>query len=481
MISTRRLPRLLGAAALLLVLPTAVPLAGAGVVDAGARQGAVRGAAGIGDPYFPLDGNGGIDVLRYRIHDTYRFTDRHLRGVTRIRLRATQDLKTFNLDFLLPVNRVTVAGRNAVYDQATRRHELVISPRSPVRAGETVTVVVAYGGFPERYGYRGERNWLASDHEVVAMNQPHMAPWWFPANDHPLDKALVDISITVPRGNQVIANGRRVSRFAGPETATYRWRADEPMVPYLAFFAAGRFEVSEGTEDGLPWVVAVSKRLAPSVRRDSMELMKKTPGIVAWLETRLGEYPFGQTGGLTTSLQPGFALENQTRPTYPVLGNGGLSTVVHELAHQWFGDSVAVQGWRDIWLNEGFATFMETAYAEAHGGEDAQQWLQSTWEAFGQGDAFWVLPIGDPGPSNIFGWPVYLRGAMTLQALRHRVGESAFWTVLRTWAADHEGGNGSTEEFQALAEQVAGQDLDAFFEAWLVTGERPARTADNGF
>ena len=188
------------------------------------------------------------------------------------------------------------------------------------------------------------------------MNQPHMAPWWFPANDHPLDKALVDIAITVPRGKQVIANGRLVKRIARGDTTTYRWRADEPMVPYLAFFAAGRFEVSKGTEDGLPWLVAVSQRLAPSVRRDSMELMEKTPGIVSWLETRLGDYPFGQTGGLTTSLQPGFALENQTRPTYPVLGTGGLSTVVHELAHQWFGDSVAVHGWRDIWLNEGFAT-----------------------------------------------------------------------------------------------------------------------------
>ena len=310
MIST---PRLLAAAVLLLVLPTSQPVASAGAAEAGARQEPAPGAAGIGDPYFPLDGNGGIDVQRYRIDDSYRFGDGHLRGETRIRLLATQDLASFNLDFLLPVNRVTVDGRPAVYDQATQRHELVITPKTSLKAGETVHVVVGYAGRPGRYGYRGERNWLASDHEVVAMNQPHMAPWWFPSNDHPLDKALVDITITVPRGKQVIANGRLVSRDLRPhERVAYRWVADEPMVPYLAFFAAGRFEVSRGTQDGLPWLVAVSQQLAPSVRRDRMELMERTPEIVSWLETRLGDYPFGQTGGLTTASSP--ASPWRTRP-----------------------------------------------------------------------------------------------------------------------------------------------------------------------
>ena len=463
-----RVHRVAGAAAVLSLV--------AGVTSASAaepqdRAGAVRGSDGIGDPYFPLDGNGGIDVLRYRIHDTYRFGDRHLRGRTRITLTATQDLKTFNLDFLLPVRRVSVEGREAVHTQASPRHELVVRPAQPLRAGERVDVVVRYSGFPDRHGYRREHNWLASNHEVVTMNQPHMAPWWFPANDHPLDKALVDISITVPRGKQVVANGRLVSQQVRGDNTTFHWRADEPMVPYLAFFAAGRFEISKGTHAGLPWLVAVSRRLAPSVREESVRL------IEPWLETRLGDYPFSQTGGLVTSLQPGFALENQTRPTYPPTS---LTTVVHELAHQWFGDSVAVHGWRDIWLNEGFATFMEQAYAEAHGGRDAQQWLESTWGAFAAGDPFWKLAIADPGPDSIFAWPVYIRGAMTLQALRHRIGETEFWTVLRTWAADREGGHGTTGEFQAMAELVSGEDLDAFFQAWLVDATRPARTTGNG-
>ena len=192
-----------------------------------------------------------------------------------------------------------------------------------------------------------------------------------------------------------------------------------------------------------------------------------------WLAGELGEYPFSQTGGLVTSLSPGFALENQTRPTYPALNRGATSLLVHELAHQWFGDSVAVHRWRDIWLNEGFATFMQVRYDETHGGPDAQAWLEDQWRGIGEG-TFWELPIDDPGAPDIFAPQVYTRGAMTLQALRHRVGEADFWTILRTWAHDRAGGNGSTEEFRALAEHVSGQDLDGVVRR-LALDRHPAR------
>jgi aminopeptidase N len=139
-----------------------------------------------------------------------------------------------------------------------------------------------------------------------------------------------------------------------------------------------------------------------------------------------------------------------------------------------------VHQWRDIWLNEGFATFMEVRYDETHGGPDGQEWLQSTWDGFSS-DGFWKLPISDPGAADLFAPQVYTRGAMTLQALRHRVGEAAFWTILRTWTDEHAGGNGSTEDFVALAEDASGQDLDGFFDAWLVAPTRPAHTAANGF
>ena len=186
-------------AAMLMTTPlTALP--------ADADQAAPWGSPGIGDRYFPLDGNGGIDVQRYGIHDRYDFASRRLSGWTRVTLTATEPLSGFDLDFLLPVTSVRSEGRSLRFSRSgPSGHELRI--RQPLAAGEQTDVVVRYAGRPGRYSYAGESNWLADAHEVVAMNQPHMAPWWFPSNDHPLDKAEVDIHITVPKAKQVIANG----------------------------------------------------------------------------------------------------------------------------------------------------------------------------------------------------------------------------------------------------------------------------------
>jgi aminopeptidase N len=321
------------------------------------------------------------------------------------------------------------------------------------------------------------------------MNQPHMAPWWFPANDHPRDRAMVRTSITVPKDQQVVANGRRLDRVVHGGLATTTWRAEEPMVPYLAFFAAGHFAVDSGTRDGRPWTVAVSRTLGTAQQRTAMDLMRRTPRLVEWLEQQLGAaYPFSVTGGLTTGLDPSFALENQTRPTYPYLGSSpwAVRTVVHELAHQWFGDSVAVDQWRDTWLNEGTATFFERRWTETHGGQTAARWLRQAYDDMDADDGFWHHQVAEPCPSHascvdsIFASWVYDRGAMTLQALRNLVGEGDFWEVLRRWAVERAGRTGDTAAFEALAEQVSGRDLGGFFEAWLHTARKPADTEANG-
>lgn len=473
--SALRLPVLALAAAL---LGTLLPLSG----PAAARVAAEPGGSGYGDGYFPLDGNGGIDVIRYRVRDRYRFASGRLTGSTTLTVAATHDLSRFNLDLLLPVTGVTVDGVEADWTKPTR-HELRITPARPLDDGERFRVRVAYDGRPGAIGYLGERNWLADADEVVTMNQPHMAPWWFAANDHPGDKALMDVSITVPEDKRVLGNGRLVGRTGAGHLRTTRWRADEPMATYLAFFAAGDWRVATGERaDGLPWRAVVSRHLSPSEGRAAMQLMKRTPDVIAALEEDLGPYPFSTSGGLTTSLPVGFALENQTMPIYPYFGSGAsaLSIVVHEQAHQWFGDSVAIRRWRDIWLNEGSATFLEKRYVETQGGESAAAWLADEYDYWGSGNRFWDLELSDPGPGHLFDAPVYRRGAMTFQALRNRIGEDDFWAVLTRWVSERAGGHGTTPQFRALAEEVSGEDLDPFFDAWLVATEKPADTAANG-
>jgi aminopeptidase N len=446
---------------------------------ASGEESAPAGSAGIGDAYWPLDGNGGIDVASYRIRNRYDLDSRRLAGRTVLQVAATSDLGRFNLDFLLPVSKVTVDGARARHSRSDE-HELRVTPDVPWTAGSTHRVVVHYAGDPDEQKYAGERNWLANDREVVAMNEPHMAPWWFPGNDHPSDKATFDVSTTVERGREVIGNGTLVSRKRAGRTVTWRWRAQDPMATYLAFFAAGDFEIERGTTDGLPWVNAVSRLQGDRERKGSLRALRTSASVVKGLEQDLGPYPFEVTGGISTGLPVGFALENQTRPTYPALGGPAESLIVHELAHQWFGDDVSVARWSDIWLNEGAATFMEWRWLEREGSRSAADILQESYDGRPARDPFWAVTIGDPGKGRIFDTAVYDRGAMTMQALRRRIGEEPFWRLLRTWLQQEAGGNATTQDFEALAASISGQDLTSFFTAWLRTPTKPALTADNG-
>ena len=469
----RAIPRRLVPALAVVLIAAVVP--GSSAITAGPPHG----SPGIGDAYFPLDGNGGINVLTYDVRDRYAFRKQRLTGVTRLKIKAEQALSRFNLDILLPVRDVRIDGNRVAFTKP-HQHELQITPDSLIPTNAQFKVTVKYAGRPGSVSYAGERNWLASRHEVVTMNEPHMAPWWFASNDHPLDKATYDIRITTGREREVISNGRRVSRKVDGGLATTHWRSGEPMASYLAFFAAGDFTVRRGRTGGIPWLLAVSRRLPDRERSASMNAMQASGRVTVWLQKQLGDYPFASTGGLVTSLRPGFALENQTRPTYPALTNDARSLVVHELAHQWFGDSVSVRGWRDIWLNEGFATYMEAKYDETHGGRTTTQWLEREYEQLDNAGDFWDVPIDDPGKTRIFSFPIYERGGMTLAALRRVIGTPDFNELLRTWVAERRFGNATTEQFTDLAEEVGGVNLDAFFDAWLRADEPPAETAANG-
>lgn len=441
------------------------------------------GAAGIGDPYFPLDGNGGIDVRHYDVDVRYSFPTAArpavLSGTTTLTLRATQALRRFNLDLLLGVDAVRVDGTSARFAK-DGRHELQITPPQPLRAGQVVEVAVDYHGQPGALAWGGERNWLGDRSEVVTMNEPHMAPWWFPANDHPRDKATFDVAVTTAADKVVISNGEQVARTAATGgLATTRWRVQDPMTTYLAFFAAGDFEVRSGTSPaGTPVLSAISRRFAPARRAEMWRVLGRAGQVTDWLERELGPYPFTSTGGLVTALTPGFALENQTRPTY-----GGWidpSVQVHELAHQWFGDSVAVRRWRDIWLNEGFATYLEVRYAAAHGGRSTFRWLREMHALYAPDRGYWRLRIGNPGPENLFDGQVYSRGAMAVAALQRRIGQRDFDRVLRRWVRLHHDRSARVGDFVRLSQRVSGERLRGFYRAWLHAPRAPERTRANG-
>ena len=444
---------------------------------------AVDGSAKGGDEYFPWDGNEGYDVDRYRINATFTPGDGRLRGSTTVSARALDDsLRSFSLDLVLTPDWVEVDGVAAGFSKPST-HELRVTPRAPVAARSEFTVAVGYHGRPARVRATGVSPFVWSSGEAMATGEPQIGAWWFAANETPADKASFDVTVRVPRGQQAVSNGRLVSRVRGERWTTWRWLQDEPIITYLAFFAAGRFDVRRSVVDGRPTVYAVSKRLGSAAQDQSFRLLGRTPGVVRWLENWLGPYPYATSGGVVSSLWAGFALENAGRPTYPYVGGPDQSNVrlvVHEMAHQWFGNDVSLLRWSDIWLNEGLASYTEWAYAEDRWGHPVHDRLQHEHESYGATNTFWDLRLTDPGPSNVFDFPVYERGAMTVAALRCRIGETELDQLLRTWVSRYAGAHATTQDFRDLAAQVSGEDLHDFFTAWLDSTSKPAHTADNG-
>ena len=663
------------------------------------------GSSGIGDPYFPLDGNGGYDVQHYDLVLTYDPATDRLTGVATITAEATQNLSAFNFDFIgMRLRSLTVDGVAA--KTSRKGQELTVKPASGITNGSTFSVVARYDGVPTPiHDFGFPTGFLPTEDGAIVQGEPHVAATWFPANDHPRDKASFTFHVTVPAGLEAIANGVLTDQETSGGWSTWDWNAVEPMAPYLAMIAVDDFEIDEyaaagiaywdaldadlmadsapavtpvagaqflysqisepaykrltrtiavpaggatlsfqvnrdtepdwdfffveartaggedwttladangnssqatgacpfnyfginpflehyvtpvlfdegdpttpdddfyicnpvgtsgvwnaasGSSDGWEtWVVALADAAgAPRQVEVSLtyasdgsiqgrgviidEIVSSTgqgstgfeadgnvldgwttppapagsepnqntwlvssevpavpgvgvgaelsfarqPEIIAWESSIFGAYPFSASGGvLHDGSGVGFALENQTRPNYSPFffgpGEGNDFVVVHELAHQWFGDYLAVDAWNETWLNEGFATYSEWMWAEREGFFTPAD----AWDFFASipaDDEFWDFAIGDPGPDALFAGQVYDRGALTLHALRREVGDRRFFQIIRQWVITQGGGTVTTRELIDLAESIYNKDLDPLFAEWLSAG-KPASLVD---
>ena len=434
-----------------------------------AVDGFTAGSAGLGDPFFPLAGNGGYDVAHYSLDFGYNPTTRRLDGTATIRATATQDLSRFDLDLRgFDISRLEVNGVAAAFTRDGQ--ELVITPQSGLPAGAAFTVTVDYAGEPSVVTDPDQsiEGWVPTDDGAFVVGEPQGSPAWYPVNDNPRDKATFDFTVTVPEGLTVMANGVLVSQTSSGGATTWVWRESLPMAPYLATATLGRFDLTQyRLASGIPAYIAVDPTLSTS------SVLRKLPEIVDFYSSIYGPYPFDAVGAIVDDAKNvGYSLETQTKPVFDRPPDE--TTLAHELSHMWYGDSVTLTLWPDMWLHEGFATWSEWIWSEHKGRKSAHNWFKTLYNTPAQDTAFWTPPPGDPGtPVYLFNGTIYNRGGMTLQALREKVGDPVFFGILRDWAAEHRYGNVTTPEFIALAERDSGMNLQHFFDVWLYQPEKP--------
>ncbi len=360
--------------------------------------------------------------------------------------------------------------------------ELRITPAEVLLDGETFQVSITYNGEPGE-GVQFEdafsRGWNWYDRGVFVASEPAGAAAWFPVNDHPLDKATYTFEITVPKPYVVAANGLLQDTLDEGERVTYIWETEHVMASYLATVNIAEFvEVTESGPDGLLIRNYFPERLAD----DAAPVFARTADMIAFFSDTFGPYPFEAYGVVMADVPLFFALETQTLSLFgsqvvPGAVAGVISersntetVVAHELAHQWFGNSISPARWQDIWLNEGFATYASALWVEHEYGPDAFEGMMGY---FYENIADRRFTPGDPVDDGLFNTGVYQQGAWTLHALRLEIGDDLFFEILRTYADRFKYGNASTADFIALAEEVSGQELDALFDAWLYAGGVP--------
>jgi hypothetical protein len=463
--------------------PVASPAAPAAEIEPAPSTGTfTAGAQTMDDRLFPTIGNGGYDARHYDLAIEYQPVGQLLSGVATITAVATHDLSELSFDFTgLTASAVTVDGETATFSQAGDK--LVVTPADGITSGTSFETVVTYGGIITPYNDPdgSQEGWVVSGDGAFVVNEPIGSMSWFPNNNVPFDKATYDMHITVPATSWVFGNGRLISQETNGPDGTWHWREDSPMASYLTTATNGLFDRDTEEHDGV--VHHYGYDANTQTDEGDRATIRRSAEFADWVEaTFCVKYPFTTSGGVLDTSSVGYALESQTRPMYAAAP--GASTVLHEIAHQWFGDSVSPRTWSDLWLNEGPAQFAEWLWAERADGSDTTTAEQFDAE-YARDDFDWSVPPAEPpAASDLFnGDAMYTRGAMVLEALRQIIGEPAFFAMTKAWLTEHSYRAWATSDFIALVKReapasVSRDRLDEFFEQWLYGDEKPSITPE---
>ncbi|MCU1355822.1 MAG: peptidase rane alanine aminopeptidase [Acidimicrobiales bacterium] len=424
---------------------------------------------GLGDPR--------IDVQTYDVTVRADPGQAQISGQVALSLEPVGQLPvdSFTLDLHGPkVTKATVAGRPATVTATDA--EITIRPAAALTQGKATTVVLDYAGTPAHQEFPAldtAVGWQADDHGGwFTMSEPNGTSTWVPVSDHPSDKAVWSITLDTPSGVTGVSNGHLVSRRKVGDRTRWAWHEDQPMAPYLVLAAVGRYDLVS-RNDGKRLLTFAFPPDLPAAERAGFD---DTEAILDYFTKTFGPLPGAKdgedAGAIVVDKKLEVALEAQSRPLFGLdaISGGRVGALSHELAHQWFGDSVTLSNWRDLWLNEGFATYGDWLYRDHTGQRSIERSVADAVEAYGSNG----LTVRDPTGTATFDLVVYYRGALTLQALRKTVGDATFFDILRSWAKDQAGRSASSDDFVALASRLAHKDLAPLFHAWLDSAPQPA-------
>jgi aminopeptidase N len=443
-------------------------------------------SAPVADPLYPQYGNPALDVLRYSLVLSWAPEQRLLTGTATLTVRAVRPVRELSLDFsdAYTVDGATVDGAPA--QPGRRGNDIVVPIGRQLPTDTRAMLVVRYSGtprtvpmpsgrgdFPEGVGLRA-----AAGGEVWTMQEPYGAFTWYPANDHPSDEAVYDVAVTVPKGWAGVAHGQLIRVETGAAGDTYHWRAVDPVASYLATLAAGRYtRVDDTGPRGLP----ITYWVRTGKDEDMLPVVRRSPEMLDWLEDRFGPYPFPTAGVvLVNSIS---AMETQQMVTLGAgtgdepLGSGRIEAysdvLLHEYAHQWFGDTITPTNWRGMWLNEGWAMYAQWLWSVDHGDGTDGEWVK--W-AFGRDGLSRPVagPPGNPHPDHFGENNVYVGPALMLHEIHHTIGDQAFFALARDWVQTQRNQQVDRARFVAFVNRHTGRNFTALINNWLDSPTTPA-------